>query len=137
MSKRIFLALPVTQHGTADEATIIDRLGKDWEVVSPNTPEHSEAYRAKGIEYFDDVVRSCDAIAFQHFPDGSMGAGIAKQVEVARQAGMQIFVVSVCGPGDQFLVTGEVLQDADLGPVLTVEETRAKIAAIRAEREAA
>jgi hypothetical protein len=68
---KLYFAHPVWTYNTADEAMALDELyrqcGEDGlfaghDVLNPNAPEHQEGYRARGWQYFDDLVGSCDAL---------------------------------------------------------------------------
>lgn len=81
------------------------------------SPEHEENYRKFGMGYFVDIVGRCDAVAFIRFPDGAVGAGVGKEI------------ASCKGPILDVTYGFMVPSDRDAGPVLSVEETRARIAA--------
>ena len=122
---RCYLAHPVTDYGGSDRqlaaVTAINRIG--WEVENPDHSMHQEAYRQHGMQHFLDVVEDCDALAFLRFPDGYVGAGVAKEIECALRRGLDVFDVS----------EGH-LEPVDMMPeqILTVEQTRAKIAHLKA-----
>lgn len=76
----------------------LEKLG--FIVVNPNSPEHvdmvkkiknmPEKYSMEGIEYgrvmeyFTGLVNKCDILAFRALPDGAIPAGVAKEIEDAR-----------------------------------------------------
>ncbi len=82
---RLYFAHPVTDYDTQwerDALSIIAQLyDLDlWEIVNPNTPEHDAGYKARGMDYFFDLLETCHGIIWSPFPDGSVGAGVAKEV---------------------------------------------------------
>ena len=79
---KVYYAHPVTLYGTTQEKMDIVTLeDMDFEVVNPNAPEHDKGYRERGMDYFEDLVRECDGIAFRGFPDSSIPAGVAKEID--------------------------------------------------------
>ena len=42
------------------------------------------------MEYFAELVRSCGAVAFRVLPDGSIPAGVAKEIAVANEVGKPV-----------------------------------------------
>lgn len=135
---RIYLAMPVTAFDTAVERKCTHALeAVGWTVVSPNAPEHQAGYQAGGMPYFMNIVAGCDALAFVRFDDGTIGAGVAQEVMTAFVHGKLILRMAEdweyegyeAEPCDRYVFEG--------GWILTIEETRAKIAAIRSERTAA
>ncbi len=69
-----------------------------WDVLNPNTAEHQrgcEAARAAdptsgGMNYFKPLVTGCDITVFRALPDGAIPAGVAKEIEWAREAGRTV-----------------------------------------------
>lgn len=88
---KIFFACPVSLFNTPQEKRDIETLkALGFEVVSPNTPEGNEGYKAEGLEYFNKLVDECDAVAFRAFVDLKVGSGIVSQVERAMLAGKPV-----------------------------------------------
>jgi len=120
---KIYFAHPISEYGTEFQASVIKELASSWhEVESPDAPRHQEGYRQHGMAYFEGLVAGCDALAFLRFPDGTIGAGVAKEIAAAAKAGKPIFevdthqgriYVSAAAPNPQ--------------PVLSVEHTRLKL----------
>lgn len=81
---RVYYAHPVSLYGTKQEARDVATLeGLGFQVINPNGPQHQIGYEEGGMDYFTRIVQACDAVAFRAFPDGSIGAGIAKEVRAA------------------------------------------------------
>lgn len=74
---------------------ILENLG--FEVFNPNSVECDEGYRemkartGNGMGYFYHLVRSCDALVFRAHPDGTIPAGVVKEIKIAEEAGMPVF----------------------------------------------
>lgn len=128
---KIYLAHPITDYGTERQSAAISALRKYWaeehprqpiEIENPDQPHHQEGYDREGMDYFKKVVESCDRLAFMRFPDGSIGAGVGREI---RWGLLSCFAVYE-------LFDGWLYQVQDLPtPILTVDQTRAKLAAIR------
>jgi hypothetical protein len=75
--------------------------------------------------HFVEVVEDCDGLAFLRFKDGTIGAGVAKEIETALRRGLLVWDAS----------SGELVSIGTMmpTPILTVEETRAAIARYRME----
>lgn len=82
-----------------EDIEILKKIGFD--VLNPNSPLHSNKVnfiRGNGgsgadvMEYFKSIVESdeIDALAFRALPDGSIPAGVAKEIDVAMQCGKPV-----------------------------------------------
>ena len=120
--KRVYFAHPVTDYGTALEAQIVAMLGEAFDVVNPNAPEHAEGYASSGMPYFIELAGKCHTCAFLRMPSGGIGAGVGKEIGSFLVKGETVFEVTR---------RGEVLPPI----VMTVPETRAEIADLRAVLE--
>lgn len=131
--KRCYFAHHVTDYDTEREKAAIEVIeNHGFAVENPNTPEHETEYKQHGMQYFVDVVLGCDALAFQRFPEGQIGAGVAKEIGAAAIGGLSIFEVT-----DNVLTEVDLIKsvfDNAIGPILSVDETRALIKSIRASR---
>jgi hypothetical protein len=110
--------------GTARQLAAVAAIeAKGWIVETPDQPIHQDAYRQHGMQHFLDVVEDCDALAFLPFADGYIGAGVAKEIEHAFRRGLRVYDAS-----------GGHLERIDMMPecLLTVEQTRARLAHLRA-----
>jgi hypothetical protein len=96
---------------------------RGWTVENPDQHIHQDAYREHGMQHFLDVVEDCSALAFLRFEDGYIGAGVAKEIECALRHGIPVYDVSE-GSLDP---VGNMMPEC----VLTVEQTRAKLAYLR------
>jgi hypothetical protein len=122
---RCYLAHPVTDYGRSVRQllAIAAIRVRGWTVENPDTPDHTEAYKNLGMAHFAFVVQGCQSLAFLRFPNKKIGAGVGKEIAAALWAGIPVYDVE----------TMERYYAMPAG-ILTVEETRAEIAAIRAGR---
>jgi hypothetical protein len=122
---RIYFAHPVTDYGTNREGNVLTWLEADgWEVENPNQPHHQDGYARDGMVYFESLASSCDALVFTRFPDGSIGAGVGKEIDAAHGSGIPIY--------EWF--GGELYSMYCMPtPVLSVEDTRSTITKLRQE----
>lgn len=128
---RIYFAHPVTDYGTEREANAVAVLESYWkesrgqrlEIENPNQPHHQAGYVAGGMDYFKGVVDACWSLAFMRFPNGAIGAGVGREIRWAIINGKMIYEI----------FDGRIYQARSMPtPVLSVEDTRALIAKIRA-----
>lgn len=111
--KKAYYARPLNLYGSPqenrDKATIA-ALG--FETIEINKPEIQAAAKERGMEPFQVLVEGADAMFFRGFIDGSIGAGVAKEIEWARLVGLPIVE----------------LPSKIARRTLTVDETRAMLA---------
>ena len=97
-----------------EERDVHTLLGLGLDVVNPNTPAVDvEVKRLKSLgenymSFFKDIVHSCEVFAFRALPDGSIPAGVAKELAWAVEA-------------DKLIIE---LPAAILRRVITLEATR-------------
>lgn len=83
---RIYYAHSIALYNTPQEArdfVALQALGFD--VVNPNNPVSASCYEAEGMSYFKTVIRETAALAFRANADGTINAGIAQEIEWARE----------------------------------------------------
>jgi hypothetical protein len=79
------------------DMNLLKSLG--FKVTNPNTKSVQEAflrYKADHEEYmqfFCDMAAYHDVVAFRGLPDGTIPAGVAKEIEAAREAGRIIIEI--------------------------------------------
>jgi hypothetical protein len=96
---KLYFAHPMSSYGSEDETQIVATMtAQGFEVVNPADAAHvaasrkifSDVLRETGqkdkasstvMDYFISVAAACDACVFQTFPDGSVSAGVAKEVQ--------------------------------------------------------
>ena len=91
-----YYAHPMSLYGTRQERrdiAVLESLGFD--VINPNTPEHAAA--SKGImEYYCQLAVTCDVCAFRALPDGSIGAGVAKEIDDCMESEIPVIELPSC-----------------------------------------
>lgn len=91
MSNVVYYAHPISLYNTPQEARDIATLEMmGFTVLNPNGAEHDAGYKAHGMDYFQDIVSRCNVLAFRAFADGSIPAGVVKEIGFARQAGLPV-----------------------------------------------
>lgn len=83
---KIYYARPISLYGTPQDQrdiALIKSMGFD--VINPNKEQLAELYKQKGMNIFTDIIDSeeCDGVAFRAFPDGSISAGVYKEIKAA------------------------------------------------------
>lgn len=89
--KNAYYARPLSLYGSPQEArdkAVIAALGFD--PIEINKPEIQAAAKDRGMEPFQVLVEGASALFFRAFIDGSIGAGVAKEIEWARLAGIPV-----------------------------------------------
>ena len=131
-TERCYFAHHVTDYNTPRETGAIERLevaGLD-RIFNPNSAESQAGYKEHGMPYFVGIVATCAALAYQRFPNGAIGAGVAKEITAAMEHGLPIYEVTESGveavDGAQAVADG-----------LTVDETRALLGVYRAAKKEA
>lgn len=74
------------------------------------------------MDYFKDLVQSCDKLYAIGFSDNSIGAGIAKEMNWMKEKGGPVIFLPFFTKYEQMVVPCE-----NQFKVLTVEETREKL----------
>lgn len=123
---RIYFAHPVSDYGGPRQAAALAMLeAAGYTVENPDQPHHQVGYKLGGMDYFMRVVDGCAALAFMRFPDGTIGAGVGKEILAAQMAGIPVYDIS----------GGSLVPDETPRPVLSIEATRATLTSIRANAE--
>lgn len=82
---KVYHARSISIYGTPQDErdrALLGALGFD--VVDPNQPSHQEGYAREGMNHFTRTVTECSALAFRAHPDGSIPAGVAKEIATAQ-----------------------------------------------------
>lgn len=75
------LSIYNTPQEERDEADISTSFGF---FINPNSKETQEKYIKEGWKTFEDLIDQCDGLVFRSLPDGSISAGVAKEIEYAK-----------------------------------------------------
>jgi hypothetical protein len=129
--KTCYFAHHVSDYDSERESAavkVIESYGYD--VVNPNSPEDDAAYKERGMIHFTERVLGCAALAFQRFPDGKVGAGVAKEIATAAKDNKPVFEVT------DDAIFYETHMESIEGAVLTVDETRERLRGYRAAKAA-
>ena len=121
---KLYFAHPISIYNTRKESVLLDMITKTSflsypEVLNPNSQYHECQYKIKGMDYFLNLVDSCDALIIYPFEDGYIGAGIVKEALRAIDSKKRVYYIN---PKD-FSIE-EVFK---LSNCLTVEETRERL----------
>ena len=140
---RVYFAHPMDTYNTILEEYCIEELKRvfskqsermvsdkvavhiEYEIVNPNTEEHQKGAKEGGMEYFKNIVLSCDEIVALPFPDETIGAGVGKELLWAEEAGMKCSVFGL--HAYRINLTSKQTVSTFHMPILSVEETRAKL----------
>lgn len=132
----IYFAHPVSLYDTPFEAKLEQLIKKafpEYEIENPNTKLHARGYEKEGMKYFTTLCKDLQAICFTTFADGTIGAGVAREIETFLEEGKAatgvIFpecrVVRLTSP-----------EDLKSFYICNVEESRARVKAEKARMAA-
>lgn len=129
----LYFAHPVTTYGSQLERFIEKWLAQSYEVVNPNRREHKDAYdqlkseTGDGMPYFLGLCDTCDVCAFLTFDDGSIGAGVAKEIQSFLERDAPVYAI------DGNMVAPELspVTSLEAYTILDVDATRERIRAFR------
>lgn len=87
---KIYYAHSKGLYGTPQEkrdVVLLTSLG--FEVVNPGDKRHQHECEKRSIwksqmDYFVDLVKGCDGLAFRANPDASIGVGVFREIETAQ-----------------------------------------------------
>lgn len=124
--KTCYIATPVTDFGSEDQAAMITTVERwRYEVVRPDTAQHEAGYKKHGMQYFMQVVRNCDALAYMTFHLGALSAGVAQEILEAIIHGKTVY---------HYNRSFNQLSEERRMPaiIMSIEETRDEIRRLRA-----
>jgi hypothetical protein len=96
MEKKAYYARPISIDNTPQaerDIALICELGFMPHPVADDKKVALDAYKVSGMVAFRPYVQRCAALFFRAFPDGSIGAGVAKEIAWAEE--MNIPVVEI------------------------------------------
>lgn len=96
---KCYYAHPMMTYGSTIEEkdlNLLEQLG--FEVINPNCEEHQEgcklyalSHGVKNImQYFEDIVKTCDVVAFRALPDGNILSGCAAEIQEANRLNLPV-----------------------------------------------
>lgn len=125
---KIYFAHPVNTYNTILEKWYYNKLFLPFldeiEIINPNTLKHQEAYKINGMDYFKDLVLSCDKVYILPFDDNSIGAGIYKEIEWALEANIPCIITKLNFDFEKVYRLNTLDQQVK---ILSVDETRYKL----------
>lgn len=79
-------------HQEKRDINLLKTLFPEDEIINPNQFVHQENSKKleKPMVYFENLVKSCDIIAFRGCVNGKIGAGVFKEIEVANELGLPV-----------------------------------------------
>lgn len=120
---KIYFVHPINTYGDQIEKYAIDaifRLYPDCILVNPNSDQHQIGYLQSGMMYSRAIILSCDRLVVLPFSDGSIGAGMAKEINWALKNGKKVIQLKPFGDIEEIF-------NLAFYRVLTVDETRDKL----------
>lgn len=94
--KRAYYARPISIDGTPQECRdkeLIVAIGFEPYPVGKEKEAALVAYKEQGMDAFKQYVEGSDCLVFRAFPDGSIGAGVAKEIAWAVEAGIPVLEI--------------------------------------------
>lgn len=88
---KAYYARPISIDNTPQETrdhALIRALGFEPYPIGEEKQVFLDRYREVGMEAFRPAVEASQALIYRAFPDGSIGAGVAKEIAWALQAGI-------------------------------------------------
>lgn len=90
MTKWVYYARPLNIYNTTEEWRDLDLLARMGYTDIEFTDLMQEQYKTEGMGVFEKKVEEADLLAFRAFPDGRIGAGVAKEIAAAETAGIPV-----------------------------------------------
>lgn len=92
---KIYFAHPVSDYGgSARQQEALQALGRrSGDIVNPDSPVHQAGYAMYGMTYFLKQIEECDELVYMTFSDGSIGAGVWKEIAHAHGLGKRVLRV--------------------------------------------
>lgn len=95
--KKIYYAHSMHIYNTPQEerdVTLLKDLG--FEILNPNTEQVQKDFNKMrdtvpdNMNFFENLVEQCDAVAFRPLMDGSIPAGVGREIQRAHDIGLPI-----------------------------------------------
>ena len=94
--KKAYYARPISIDGTPQEERdheLIRLLGFEPYPIGNDKAVALVQYRNVGMKIFKHYVQRSDCLIFRAFPDGSIGAGVKKEIDWAIEAGIPVIEI--------------------------------------------
>lgn len=118
-NQNIYFARPTALYDTpADIRGYSVLISAGYRIVDPNSPLHQFGYCLNGMAWFLNLIEDdADALAYMTYPDGSVGAGVAREILEAHLHGLPVFRI----------VDRELIPETDMpARILSIAQTRAE-----------
>lgn len=89
-TKWVYYARPMSIYNTPEEFRDLEMLRTMGYTSVEFTDLMQERAKTEGMKPFEEKVVEADLLAFRAFPDGRIGAGVAREIAVAEDAGIPI-----------------------------------------------
>lgn len=92
-NRKAYYARPISVDGSKQsdrDMALIRSLGLEPYPVGDNKAAALARYREIGMDAFKPYVFDSGVLIFRAFPDGSIGAGVAKEIAWAQEAGIPV-----------------------------------------------
>ena len=96
---RIYYAHCIAIYGKPQESrdlADLQALFPNDEIYNPNCVECAEGYKTSGMQFFEDLLQTMDAVVFRALPDGQIPAGIYKEVATAKKLSRPVLELPSC-----------------------------------------
>ena len=102
MKKKIYYAHTMTTYYSQEEANAVELLeSMGYEVVNPSDKKIVEGFKLfrkenpsrNSMDYFLDIVKTCDLLAFSAVGDGKLTSGVVKEVLYALGTKMPVIEI--------------------------------------------
>ena len=78
-------------YGTPQEARDVELLHSlGFAVINPSEPQYDDGWKARGMDYADELVGGSDLVAFRALPDGAIPCGVYTELCLARDRDLPI-----------------------------------------------
>lgn len=92
LKPKAYFARPITQFGTTkDESDMAEIDAAGFTVLEITDDKTQRRYKLHGMKAFYSRIEICDVLFFTAFPDGKIGAGVAKEIDHANTCGLPVF----------------------------------------------
>lgn len=88
---KVYYAHSLNIYNSMQEDRDVDTLKcLNFEVLNPNQSVYEAEYHKRGFDVFYELIDECDILAFRSTPDGSITAGVSKEIQYAREKGKPV-----------------------------------------------
>ncbi len=119
---KLYFAHPISSYHQPEALRAVETLqAAGYRVTNPSEPRHFAAC-GRDMKRWVQLARTCDALAFLPFPDGTVSAGVAMEADAMRAAGKKLFQMDATG------TTLSLVLDWPKGfKRLSIEQTRERL----------